>query len=91
MKKNGNDTIVGLRLKLPNSCARIQEVKVVDSGKRAFAILPIVEFAKNFPDCPSEPELSTVEVNLGNLEAGRYLFHVRSMHGDSKNLVKDIF
>lgn len=73
-----------------NTCMRITEVKVVNSGK-TFEILPIM-MMDDGPDCRAQeiPFRAIAELapaNRAPLHLGRFLAHARSLNGSSLNAV----
>lgn len=72
-----------------NTCLRMQEVRVINSGK-TLEVLPIMkQLAKTEAGEPCEnKEIPFAEsVELPKLATGRYLLHVRSLNGQSVNEV----
>lgn len=78
-----------LKGRLTNTCLRIQEVKVINSGK-TIEVLPIMEQLDEAPgglECATKEIPFEQKVALPRLTPGRYLLHVRSLNGQAINEV----
>jgi hypothetical protein len=75
---------------LPNSCAAISEIRVIEEPGNVLTVLPIVKFAEGCSPSDSTSDLAfseSFEVPAGL--KGQKLIHVRSLNGSSINQVMD--
>jgi len=86
--KNGTNT-ASIAGSFPLRCLRIKEIKS-HIQKDVIVILPIAEVDRSVP-CDQGRYPFETSSDLGSIQPGHYLFHVRSMNGRSINSIVDIY
>ncbi|MFL5815044.1 MAG: hypothetical protein ACJ763_15820 [Bdellovibrionia bacterium] len=88
VEKNGNQAVVHLSGVFSSDCIDLQRVVTLHRASRIIEILPL---ATQKPGVPCTPHNRPFEarVAVGAAEAGENLIHIRSMNGNSVNLVEE--
>lgn len=88
LETEGGKSLAVLKGRFTNTCLRMQEVRVIDSGK-TIEVLPIMEKLDRTPQGACERTEKPFEWRavLPKKAAGRYLLHVRSLDGQAVNTV----
>jgi hypothetical protein len=74
-----------------NSCMKIKEVNVINSGK-TLEVLPKMEMAQNPGGCSTDEVPFSWKVDLPqSLTQGRHLLHVRSLNGKAVNQMFSVY
>lgn len=85
-RRNTGHYVATLNGTLPNGCFVLEKTEVLRQ-ETVLVLLPVIKFEDN-GDCSSEPKPFELMVDLpANLDAGKYLVHVRSMSGKATNVV----
>ena len=71
-----------------SSCMRIKELKVLARIPNLIEVLPIVE--EDGTNCSGTPRSFEQMVSLPDLEPGTTLIHIRSLNGQSINLIEEL-
>lgn len=71
-----------------SSCMRFKEVKVLTRVPHLIEVLPIAE--EDGSDCSGAPRAFEQTVSLPDLEHGTTLIHIRSLNGQSINLIEEL-
>lgn len=86
-----NKRVVRLEGIFPQSCMSIhqEDIMIHAPENQVVAILPIARHDEE-DECQNRPQPFQVDVDLGYLDLqGRFLIHVRSLNGNSFNLIED--
>ena len=85
-RRNTGHYVATLSGTLPNGCFSLEKTEVLRQEK-VLVLLPVLKYDDS-GDCSSEPQPFEVAVDLpADLDAGKYLVHVRSMSGKATNVV----
>ncbi len=85
-----NQAQAEIRLKgnLPVPCMKFEEIKTTITNN-VIVVQPIVRFADP-GECSTDPLTYSKIIPVGDISAGRYLLHIRSMNGASVNTLVDV-
>jgi hypothetical protein len=88
VEKNGAQTLLHIKGVFPSDCLELQQVATLHRAPRIIEVLPLA-YQKPGVQCVRRNRTFDARVALPATEAGDSLIHIRSMNGDSLNLVEE--